>query len=257
MDEQRKTELVQQMDDLGRHFWAGEAEICEQFWGVPRTVGEQAHWLRLQVFKEIYGSGLSASPEGLIRGYLDDLREKLDGIETHADRDEYERGLRFVREEFTHFRLFADVLEEASGEPVKPSELKGWQLPEDLKLQEMRQSCRERRGKLGAVAVAFTEGGGSAFFYVGRDIGGDRISEQIAEACRVVFDDELEHGEHGARELEKALETEAEWASVREMVIAICQQRLRMRYDMFGLPIDEQRIAEITDGKIEPLRIGA
>ena len=35
------------------------------------------------------------------------------------------------------------------------------------------------------------------------------------------------------------------------------QQRLRMRYEMFGLPIDEGRIAEITEGKIEPLRMTA
>ena len=121
----------------------------------------------------------------------------------------------------------------------------------------MRQASREREGRLGELAIAFTEGGGSSFFYVGRNIGGDPMSDQIAEACRVVFNDELEHGEHGARDLEEALETEAEWASVREMVIAICQQRLRMRYEMFGLPIDEERIAEVTDGKIEPLRIGA
>jgi len=28
-----------------------------------------------------------------------------------------------------------------------------------------------------------------------------------------------------------------------------------MRYDMFGLPIDELRIQEISDGKIEPLLV--
>ena len=257
MDERAKAELARRMMDLAHSFWAGEAEICRTFWSVPRSAEEQAHWLRLQVFKEMYGSGLHANPDGLIRGFLDDLRSDLDRLETRADREEYDRSLRVLREEFSHFRLFADVLEGITGAPVNLADLQTWQLAEDRKLAEVRQSARERDGRLGALAVGFTEGGGSSFFYVGRDIGGDPVSDRIAQACRVVFGDELEHGEHGAHELEAALEAEEEWAQVREMVVAICQQRLRMRYEMFGLPIDEQRIAEITDGKIEPLRIGA
>ena len=59
MDDQRKHELAEEMKDLALRFWAGEAEVCRQFWGVPRTTEEQAHWLRLQVYKEMFGSGLS------------------------------------------------------------------------------------------------------------------------------------------------------------------------------------------------------
>ncbi len=257
MDGPRKAELARGMTDLAHSFWAGEAEICRTFWSVPRTPEQQAHWLRLQVFKEMYGSGLHANPDGMIRGLLDDLRSDVERLETRADREEYDRGLRVLREEFSHFRLFADVLEGITGVPVRLADLRTWQLAEDRKLAEARQGARERDGRLGALAVGFTEGGGSSFFYVGRDIGGDAVSDQIAQACSVVFGDELEHGEHGAHELEAALETEEEWAQVREMVVAICQQRLRMRYEMFGLPIDERRIAEITEGKIEPLLMTA
>ena len=257
MDEVRKTELARGMTDLAQSFWAGEAEICRTFWGVPRAPEEQVGWLRLQVFKEIYGSGLHANPDGIIRGFLDDLRAGVERIETRADREEYDRNLRVLREEFSHFRLFADILEGITDEPVRLAGLRQWQLGEDRKLGEVRGACRARHGRLGALAVMFTEGGGSSFFYVGRDIGGDPVSDEIAQACQVVFGDELEHGEHGAHELEEALESEEEWAHVREMVVEICQQRLRMRYEMFGLPIDEARIAEITEGKIEPLRMTA
>ena len=257
MDAARKAELAGEMTDLAQSFWAGEAEICRAFWGVPRTADEQARWLRLQVFKEMYGSGLHANPDGIIRGFLDDLRAGVEQLETRSDREEYDRSLRVLREEFAHFRLFADILEGVTGEPVKLGQLQAWQLDEDRRLRDVRQGFREREGRLGELAIGFTEGGGSSFFYVGRDLEGDPLSAQIARACRVVFDDELEHGEHGARELDEALETEEEWAQVREMVIAICQQRLRMRYDMFGLPVDEARIAEITEGKIEPLKMTA
>ena len=257
MDAQRKTELARGMTDLAQSFWAGEGEIAGTFWAVPRKPEEQVHWLRLQVFKEIYGSGLHANPDGIIRGFLDDLRADVERIETKADREEYDRNLRVLREEFHHFRLFADILEGITDEPVSLAGLRTWQLAEDRKLGEVRGKCRERDARLGAVAVGFTEGGGSSFFYVGREIGGDPVSDQIAEACAIVFGDELEHGEHGAHELADALESEEDWAQVREMVVEICQQRLRMRYEMFGLPIDEGRITEITEGKIEPLRMTA
>ena len=245
------------MTDLAQSFWAGEAEICRAFWGQPRTADEQTRWLRLQVFKEMYGSGLHANPAGIIRGFIDDLRAGVERLETHADREAYDRTIKVLREEFSHFRLFADILEGVSGQPVVLETLRTWQLDEDRRLGEVRQGIREREGRLGELAIGFTEGGGSSFFFVGRDLSGDPLSDQLARACRVVFDDELEHGAHGAQELEEGLETEDEWARVREMVVAICQQRLRMRYDMFGLPIDEQRIDEITEGKIEPLRMTA
>ena len=94
-------------------------------------------------------------------------------------------------------------------------------------------------------------------FYEGRKINGDPLSDAIAAACAIVFGDETEHGEHGASEFANNLDTEEEWAEARDIVIAICQQRLRMRYEMFGLTVDEARIAEITEGRIAPLDVYA
>jgi hypothetical protein len=81
------------------------------------------------------------------------------------------------------------------------------------------------------------------------------VEDAIARACETVYLDELEHGEHGALDLERELDSEEDWAKARDLIVQICQQRLRMRYEMFGLPIDEGRIAEITAGKIEPLAV--
>ena len=256
MDAKRKAELANEINQMGRRFWAGEAEICHRFWDVPRTDAEQAHWLRLQVFKEMHGSGLTGNPGGLIRAFIEELRNEVERVETKDQRDHFARSIRVLGEEFNHFKLFADILESVSGEPVRQDKLKGWQLPEDRKLQQVRQQVREREGHLGELAIMFTEGGGSAFFLVGRAIKGSPAADAIARACETVFLDELEHGEHGALDLERELEAEADWAKARELIVRICQQRLRMRYEMFGLPIDEQRIAEITDGKIEPLAVG-
>ena len=256
MDAARKAKLAADLNDMGRRFWAGEAEICRQFWGQVRTAEEQAHWLRLQVYKEMYGSGLVGNPGGLIRAFLEELRDQVGKVETKAERNEFERSLRVLREEYNHFKLFADVLETATGEPVRHGQLKGWQLDEDKKLQAIRQRIREEEGAFGELAIMFTEGGGSAFFLVGRDIKGDIVAEEIAQACETVYTDELEHGEHGALDLETELDTEEQWAKARTLITEICQQRLRMRYGMFALPIDEARITEISEGKIEPLPVG-
>ena len=257
MDDARKHELAAEMRDIARRFWAGEAEICRAFWGVPRSTEEQAHWLRLQVFKEMYGSGLAGHPGGIIRGLIDKLDKTLPHAQTREQRDEFERDIRVLREEFTHYRLFADILEEATGEPVRLERLREWQLPQDAELQRVRQQARERQGRVGEAAIGFTEGGGASFFYEGRKIGGDPLSDRIAAACAIVFGDETEHGEHGAAEFAHSLDAEEEWAEAREIVVAICRQRLRMRYEMFGLPIDEARIDEITAGRIEPLDLHA
>ena len=219
----------------------------------PRTAGEQAHWLRLQVYKEMFGSGLVGHPDGIIRAYVEKLAAALPQAQTKERRDAFERDVRVLGEEFHHYRLFADILENATGEPVRLEQLRGWQLPEDAKLQQLRQGIRESRGRVGEAAIGFTEGGGASFFHEGRSIGGDPIADQIAAACAIVFGDEAEHGEHGAIALERGLDTEEEWAEVASLVTAICAQRLRMRYEMFALPVDEARIAEITEGKIEPI----
>ena len=257
MDEQRKRALAGEMNELAQRFWAGEAEICRRFWGEPRSTEEQARWLRLQVYKEMFGSGLAGHPDGIIRGLIERLAETLPEAQTKAQRNDFERDIRVLREEFTHYRLFADILEDAVGEPVRLEKLRGWQLPEDAKLQRVRQSARADMGSIGEAAIGFTEGGGASFFFEGRKIGGDPLSDRIAAACAIVFEDETEHGEHGASELGHSLDSEEEWAEARETVVAICQQRLRMRYEMFGLAVDEARIAEITEGRIAPLNVHA
>ena len=257
MDKQRVSELARELTELGKRFWAGEAEISRTFFGQPRTKEEHLRWLRLHCFKEMYGSGISGNPRGIILDSLEQSLASFPGLDTQQARREFEHRLRFLREEFTHYRMFADILEELSGAPVRLQELAGYQLPEDRKLQQLRDHFKRTDPRVGEAAVGFTEGGGSGLFYEGMKLRGnaDRLLDQVGEVCSLVYTDELEHQEHGAMEAEEGLRTEEEWNRAREMVIAICQQRLRMRYDMFGLPISEARIQEITEGKVEPLPI--
>ena len=98
MDERRKRQLAAELDQLAQRFWAGEAEICRRFWSVPRTAGEQAHWLRLQVYKEMFGSGLVGHPDGIIRAYVEKLAAALPQAQTKERRDAFERDVRVLGE---------------------------------------------------------------------------------------------------------------------------------------------------------------
>ncbi len=252
MNQTRKRELAQEMQTLAQRFWNAEAEICRQFWSVPRSPAEQTPWLRLQVYKEMHGSGLSANPGGIIQGLIHKLDRNLPLAQTQQQRRNLERDIQVLREEFTHYRLFADILEEATGEPVRIQNLPQWQLPQDAELQRIRQQARQQHGHIGEAAIAFTEGGGAAFFQEGRNISGDPLSQRIADACAIVYNDETEHGQHGAAQFQHNLHTEQEWAQARALVIDICRQRLRMRYEMFALPINETRINQIANAQTNP-----
>jgi hypothetical protein len=248
MDAQRTAELTAELNATAERFWAAEASIARAFFSRSRTADEHARWLRVQVFKEMYGSGLFPGSGGIIMEMIEGIRSRLDGVRTVADRAAFERDLRVLREEFTHYRLFADALEEITGEPMDRASIKGWQPAQDKRLAEVRRACRERDAHLGALAVGFTEGGGSSLFAEGRRATGGPADARAAQACEVVYQDELEHAEHGASGLVADLSTEAEWASVLGMLREVCEQRLRMRAEMFGLPLDETWVAGVAGG---------
>jgi hypothetical protein len=256
MDQQQVDRAAEELARLGARYWAGEAEIVAAFFDQPRSKEEHIRWLRLQVYKEMYGSGLLANPGGIIQGLVQRLQDQFPRSESREGRQTFSRTAMVLQQEFDHFMRFADLLEEISGEEIRFEELKRYQMPEDRGLQEVRSRFRESAGDLAEAAIDFTEGGRSAIFWVGMKQKGDEFLDGVARVCNRVFTDELEHQEHGAGEVAAVAKTEEDWARVGEMVEAICQQRLRMRNEMFGFPVTGERLQEIAQGKIEPLAIG-
>ncbi len=255
MDQQEIQRESEELAELGKRYWAGEAEIVSAFFERPHTKEEHLRWLRLQVYKEMYGSGLLANPGGIILGLVERLWEQHAKLESQVGREEFLHTSLVLHQEFSHYAMFADLLEELSGEKINFQALPKYQTSEDRKLQEVRSHCRETAGDLGEAAIDFTEGGRSAIFWVGMKLTGDPFLEKVAGVCAQVFTDELEHQEHGAGEVPQAAKTPEDWQRVRDMVSAICRQRLRMRNEMFGFPVSEERLQEIAEGKIEPLPV--
>jgi hypothetical protein len=252
------TELTALMSDLTRiseRFCAGEAEVAQTFLMAPHEPRDHVPWLRHQCYRELHGPGLLYRAHSRTEWVIDNVNKGMPVAETSDGRAEFERQLRQIREEFTHFRLYADILEDITGEPVRMADLAGLSLPSDRRIEEMRGRLITEDERLAQLAFGFSEGGGAGIFYAAAALEtDDPLLLCIKEAGRIIYDDEVGHGEGNASDVELALSTEADFLKVREMVIEISQERLRMRAEMHGIVFSEERIQEITDGKIEALK---
>src|SRR5690242_12293372 len=89
-------------------------------------------------------------------------------------------------------------------------------------------------------------------YKAGMEIGGGPLEARMAAAFRVIFTDEIDHMQTGAEGLRRVVKTAEEWDTCKRLVREVHRQRVRMRNDMFGEPLSEERLREIDEGKIQP-----
>jgi hypothetical protein len=104
-------------------------------------------------------------------------------------------------------------------------------------------------------ACKITEGGYCALFAEGKKLAGrGGVDDQIAKACSLVYEDEIDHMLAGIAGIAIEGLSKADWQLLGELVVAQMQHRIRMRNEQFGMPLSEQRIAAIFRGEIAPAR---
>jgi len=230
-------------------YWAGEHEVVQTFFSRRRTQQEHIRWLRAQCWKEFWGS-LDAEGNGVIGRSVDRLAELYPGLQSPEMRHEFLHIARELYEEFHHYALLADILEDLEGRYVPPSELQ--QLPQDAKLAQLRARIVSSEGELGPFVNKFSEGGGSSMYKAGMDISGGELEQRIAAAFRIIFDDEVGHMRKGAAGLRGTVQTPEQWEKAKRLTRDLARQRVLMRNEMFGQPLSEERLKEIDEGKIQP-----
>lgn len=252
------TELTDLMDDLnrlGESFWAGEAEIAREFLMAPHDPMDHVHWLMHQCYRELRGPGLLDRPSSRTRWVVDNIAAGLPAAETTDGRVQLQRQLHQLAEEFDHFKAYADILEEITGEPVMMETVRNLSLPSDQIIEALRVKLYAEDPRLARLAYDFTEGGGAGIFYAqGALETDDPLLLRIKKVGRYIYDDEVPHGQQGVTGIELALTTAEEFEKIRDMISEICRERLRMRAEMHNTTISEERIEEIAAGKIEPLK---
>ena len=249
------TDLMAELNTLGESFWAGEAEIAREFLMAARDPKDHVHWLLHQCYRELRGPGLLERPSSRTRWIIDNIAAGLPAAETAEGRDQLQYQLHQIAEEFDHLKLYADILEDILGGPVKMDDMRNLSLPSDKVIEALRVKLYAEDERLAHLAYDFTEGGGAGIFYAqGALETDDPLLLRIKVAGRYIYDDEVPHGQHGVSGIGLTLTTAEDFQKIRAMIVEICRERLRMRAEMHDTTMSEQRIDEITAGKIEPLK---
>lgn len=242
--------------DLAAPYWAGEAEVVRTYWTVStRDRVTDCRWLARQCFKEFWGSGLSKLDRGgVVLGVMKSVLDRAVEIDVTIDRYDVLDWLEGIKAEFSHYCAFADIhdaLRPAGAPKINPARLESW--PAEDALTQLRYRHQEQHGAVGLRACKFTEGGYCALFAEGKKLAGrGGVDDQIAVACTLVYEDEIDHMLAGITGIAEEGLSAADWHLLGELVVAQMQQRIRMRNEQFGLPLSEQRLAAIFRGEIEP-----
>ncbi|HEY8693226.1 MAG TPA: hypothetical protein VIR57_10845 [Chloroflexota bacterium] len=240
---------LDELVEIASPYWAGEYEVVHTFFSQPRSKQEHIRWLRAQCWKEFWGT-LDGHPESIPMRSLKELMELYQGLDSPAARHKFLHVAEEMYEEFHHYAALADILDDLEGRRVPPEELES--LPEDQKLTAMRTHIARTEGELGSFVNKFSEGGGSSMYKAGMEITGGELEQRIADAFHVIFDDEIGHMQTGAKGLRRVVKTPEQWDTCKRLVRDVHRQRVRMRNDMFGNLLSEERLAEIDEGKIQP-----
>jgi hypothetical protein len=239
-------------------FWAGEAEIVRTYWTSPvRSGANDKLWLKRQCWKEYAGIGDS---EGKTKGMVGDLIVKLEQqvpqLDLTVDRHDLKDLLETVYVEYTHYCLFADIydsLAEPGEARLNANTLGPW--PEEEVLAGRRREVRATRGKIGARASRFTEGGYCTMYSEGAALKGrPGLDGRIGRACQKVYDDEFGHMMAGVLGIDEEGLSKADWEEMIELTTEQLRMRLYMRNAQFSHPVPDARIKEMVAGKIEPVK---
>ena len=126
---------------------------------------------------------------------------------------------------------------------------------ENEAIRDRRAQIKQDHGAVGERACFFTEGGYCTLFTEGMRLAGRGAADAaIAAACAKVYDDEFEHMRKGIMGLDDAGLADGDWELMIALSVELQRMRISMRNVQFGNPVTEARIAEILDGKIEPIR---
>ena len=243
---------VQRLSRLAEAYRVAEEEIVNAFFSKPRRKAEHLRWLRAQAFKEysaikpIFSALAKLYPElgrGIDRHYFEELTEKL------AD-------------ETKHARLVMDLLEEMTGKRIT---LRGllW-LSQDRKLARIRsrysrsyaillhgngavrgREIRRTDEDLERAAITLTEGGGGALYRICSKLKKPGIERKIGRVFKEILLDETEHKETGLRSLASLVGSDKAFKRAARILSDISRQRLRMRNEQFGFPLDESAVRSL------------
>lgn len=153
---------------LATPYWETEAELTQRFFASKPSKKTWVRYLRAAVYKELnpvigygptngFACGLHMEFSGLVN--------KFEAVDDGLDRRSFRHRLEQMIEEFMHFTVLAEVLEDLLGRPLQRGDAE--QLPEDEKLNRLRHTYVNSDNTAVQAVMELTEGGGTATFREG------------------------------------------------------------------------------------------
>ena len=197
-------------------------------------------WIELQMFKEWTGSGVygdrKVTVTGVIQEGLNALR-RIEGGGVVKDLDQVSQLVQFGLDEFEHFKILYKLYRRiAPNRYVSIFDMGN--LPEAVKMVEMRQSFRENE-PLGDTIVDLTEGGGLGMYFgiakAFENVG--VLSEEdgiVRDFAHMTITDETEHMQNRFRKALSLGLTAQQWEDVDRGLQTLFAQKLVERNEQFG-----------------------
>lgn len=242
-------------------YTSGEAEVVRTFFARPRTNEEYLDMILRQIGRE-----------AIAAHWLHRLGPMGDRLDYEVGRWQLYWTLQHMADEIKHYALLADIAEWVAGRKLTGDELRRYEahpfwekgipdkylfpplLPEAARMvQVTRELIETSDPTFLKEVVELTEGGGGGAFIEASHAKADEFQRRYAEAMTKIVADEMRHGpEKVDGFVEEHVKTEADLQRAADALIAFMAQHLRLRNEVYGFPLSEERLAAIGRGEVGP-----
>lgn len=248
----RKNDYGKRLTRLAAAYRGAEEAVVRAFFQKRRTRRDHLRWLKAQGFKEY----------SAIKPLIGALIALYPSIDRGVRRRDYAELAEKLADETRHARLVMDLLEEITGRKITPRDLV-W-LPQDRRLARVRarysksyagllhgaqkltrKEIRRRDEELERAAITLTEGGGGALYRVCSGLSKRGFEGKIAQVFEEILRDEVAHKDAGARSLGILVRHRQAFQRAAKIIAEISEQRLRMRNEQFGFPLNADELAAL------------
>ena len=241
---------VQKLVDIAKPYWETEAELTRRFFASHPSKDKWLLYLKAAVYKELNPVIGYGPTDGFACGLhmeFSQLVDKFENVDSGLDRRSFHHRLEQMIEEFMHYTVLAEVLEDLLGRPLKRGDAE--QLPEDEKLNNMRHKYVNSKNVAVRAVMELTEGGGTATFREGAKLTGGSFEKKLASAFKVIADDEDGHVDHAADDLKDVIVSESDFEEAKKALQDVSMQRLHMRNEMFSSAMTGTELDDYLTGR--------
>lgn len=244
----------------------GEAEVVRAYFAQPHSDEEHLQVLFRQMGREFQTVH-----------WLHRAVTMIDEVDVRVDRHDFAEFLEQIAEEAEHFVILADLAEWLADRKLGADEMHRYEvyarvepdlpperyanplLPEATRMAEVAKSLVDEVGHaLGTEIVRLTEGGGGGAFVECAGLRGDPFRDRLAAAMRRILEDEIKHGpERVDGFVDRWIESDEDLAVTRRWLHRFMAQHVRVRNEIWGCPLSEERLAAIDRGEVVPLDVAA